>query len=175
MNTEEKLLGMVAIIEHLQEETKNIQKTTRESVELHLNSIKDEIRDIAKQTIEQEIKSTVKKLQDTIDASVYAAEHLKRTNWICWGGIILGSIVIFSVIYLSITYIFKNRMIELDDIASQIEIEQKTLNMLRSKTWSIGLEEWGDSRGIILPEGVNILKTGKVKDGRKAIEISRQK
>lgn len=175
MNTEEKLLGMVAIIEHLQEETKSIQKNTKEAIDIHLNSIKNEISKTAKQTIEQETRDTVKKMQDSIDASVYAANYLRRTNLICWVGIIFGSIIIFSIIYSSVSYIFKNRMIELSNITSQIEIEQEKLDMLRSKTWSIELKEWGDSRAIILPEGVNILRTGKVEDGRKAIEISRQK
>lgn len=49
--------------------------------------------------------------------------------------------------------------------------EQKTLQELVGKTWRLELVKWDDERGIILPKGVKIVRSGPIKDGREAIVI----
>jgi hypothetical protein len=50
--------------------------------------------------------------------------------------------------------------------------ERKTLQDLEKKTWRIELVDYGkEGRGIILPKGVKIDRTGNIPDGRIAVVI----
>lgn len=57
-----------------------------------------------------------------------------------------------------------------DSLRGEIaEMEQAA--ELEGKTWRLKLAHWEDERGIILPRGVKVDRTGPLKDGREAIVI----
>jgi hypothetical protein len=68
--------------------------------------------------------------------------------------------------------LLKGRGADLDELKVKVAQERGTLDELWSKTWGLELVKYDDgSRGIILPKGVRIDRTGDVKDGRAAVVI----
>lgn len=61
---------------------------------------------------------------------------------------------------------------EAADLKAAIRAEQATLAELQGKTWGLELVDYGkEGRGIILPKGVKVDRTGAVQDGRIGIVI----
>lgn len=53
-----------------------------------------------------------------------------------------------------------------------IHAEEAMLTELQSQTWGLELVSYGDgTRGILLPKGTKIDRTGTIKDGREAVVI----
>lgn len=66
----------------------------------------------------------------------------------------------------------KSRINELAELKAAIVVEQRILGELQGKTWGLELVTYGDgTRGIVLPRGVKVDRTGAVQDGRTAIVI----
>ena len=58
-----------------------------------------------------------------------------------------------------------------DALRGEIAEMEQAAAELEGKTWRLKLAHWEDERGIILPRGVKVDRTGPLKDGREAIVI----
>lgn len=58
-----------------------------------------------------------------------------------------------------------------DTLRAEITEMEQTAAGLTGKTWGLTLMQWDNERGIILPRGVKVDRTGPLKDGREAIVI----
>lgn len=82
------------------------------------------------------------------------------------------ALVIGGVGFAVMGFIGKSKLAELNELKAAIQTEQAILDELQSKTWKLDLVRYEDgSRGIILPKGVKIERTGAIPDGRNGIVI----
>lgn len=82
------------------------------------------------------------------------------------------AMVVIGAAYVAGNLLVKSRVDELAELKTQIEAERDTLAELRSKAWGLELVKYDDgSRGIILPKGVKVDRTGAVQDGRIGVVI----
>lgn len=64
---------------------------------------------------------------------------------------------------------------EAAELRGSIRREEATLAALRSKTWGLELVNYDDgTRGIILPKGVKVDRTGAIPDGRTGVVLRTQ-
>ncbi|WP_218064793.1 hypothetical protein [Desulfolutivibrio sulfoxidireducens] len=86
--------------------------------------------------------------------------------------LLAAGVVLIGALYFVAKMLFDSRVTELAELKAAIRAKEATLAELRSKTWGLELVNYGDgTRGILLPRGVKLDRTGSVKDGREAIVI----
>ena len=97
---------------------------------------------------------------------------LKRTGLFQGFFLVAIAIVIAGAGFAAMSFIAKSKATELDELRAAIRAEQSTFDELQGKTWGLELVKYQDgTRGIILPKGVKVDRTGTIKDGREAVVI----
>lgn len=157
---------------------KNMRRSVQEALR---GDFRGEIREILKQELKgaseglQELSAGVNGAVSYQADLAYATEkNIRGATWrhalvLCLvGGLIAGGLWMFQDF--AIEQAKKERAALKQEIAALEELAKK----LKAKTWNLQLVEWDDGeRGIILPRGVRVKRTGQVEDGRDAIVITK--
>ena len=104
-----------------------------------------------------------------------SGSELRRTG-LMQGLFLVGvAIVAFGLGYLILEHFYTPyKKAELRELNAQITEVQGTLATLESKTWNLELVNYSNgTRGIVLPKGMRIERTTKVKDGREIVLITK--
>lgn len=97
---------------------------------------------------------------------------MRRTGFLQGAFLLAVALVIIGTTYAVGSFLVKSRVDELAELKVQVTAERATLDELRSKTWGLELVNYGDgTRGIILPKGVKVDRTGSMPDGRAAVVV----
>lgn len=157
---------------------KNMRRSVQEALR---GDFRGEIREILKQELKgaseglQELSEGVKEAVNSQVSLAYDTEReLRGSRWwhtlfiLLVGGLVAGGLWMFQDF--AIEQAKKERAALKQEIAALEEQAKK----LKAKTWNLQLVEWDDGeRGIILPRGVRVKRTGQVEDGRDAIVITK--
>ena len=117
------------------------------------------------------------KAQETFSGLTLAVEQAQkkiRSTGLQMALIILGISVLVCGLTLKI-FLWSTESLkkEREALKVAIQAEEVTLGELQSKTWKLELVNDSDGiRGIILPKGVQFVRSGKLKDGREAVIIA---
>lgn len=117
------------------------------------------------------------KAQETFSGLTLAVEQAQkkiRSTGLQMALIMLGISVLVCGLTLKI-FLWSTESLkkEREALKVAIQAEEATLAELRSKTWGLELVNYRDGgRGIILPKGVQFVRSGKLKDGREAVIIA---
>lgn len=130
------------------------------------------LRDMMRPAV-SEAKELVKSLKAAATEAQASAKTLQRTS-IIQGVFLLGAGLAVGLIGWAATgYLVKNRAQELERLDAAIAKERAVLANLQSETWRLELVEYQDgTRGIILPKGIKVDRTGTVQDGQVGIVIT---
>lgn len=120
------------------------------------------------------LTATAASLQEAAAEGRASAKAIRRT------GLLLGVFLLSTaVIIIGLTQsVFAPALVRsyADDLAgvkAELATERAALAKLRSETWRLELVEYQDgTRGILLPKGVKVDRTGPLKDGRVGIVIT---
>lgn len=178
MNTEEKFYALMIQAEDIQQHAISLQSAAQDAVKTLPEAIREAVRSETKEIITEAAKNAS---WGILEASREArgAVVVIRKAWLrqCAYLIALG-VLVSAVAVVSIWWGTSSLRIEAEELRSTIAAlrrnvteEQKTYQELSGSTWNIKFAKWGDERGIILPKGVKVVRTGEIKDGREAIVI----
>lgn len=172
MNAEDKIFGLIAQAEDIQKHAVALQRAAQEAIKTLPEASRGAVRDAAKEFIVQGAETASRGLLDASSEAKAAASSLRRT-WPLHGVFLLvAGVVTLGALYFAGNMLFNSRVTELAELKAAIRTEEATLAELRGKTWGLELVNYGDgTRGILLPKGVKVDRTGAVQDGRAAVVI----
>lgn len=180
-NTDERLFALMAHAEDLQrvgqkvlENTNNAAKRLEtEAAGAVLSAVRSGI-DKTLQETKTGLTGAAEGLKGVSEGAKDAGEYLRRTGVLLGVFLLAVAIVIAGGLFGVMHLVGKSRLQELAELKAAIRTEQATLAELESKTWGLELVNYGDgTRGIILPKGVKVDRTGGLTDksGRIGIVI----
>jgi len=177
--TENDLFTLMAHAEDLQRVTKiHSDDVSRAAKHLEQNAAKT-ITAAIQAGIDQTLADTKKELQEATTGLVGAsseakatAAYLRRTG-VFQAVFLLGAGLVLAAGFYGFTvYLGGSKLDELNELRAAIRTEEATLADLQSKTWGLELVNYKDgTKGIILPKGAKVDRTGAIPDGREAIVI----
>jgi len=171
MTYEDKLFALIAHAEEIQTAARNFETAAGTVLSGLQEVFKDVVRDEARTIITNATKRASEGLQEA-SREVQTATKLLRRTWVVGLGSLAVVTLVLILAFIGSNALLKGRGADLDELKVKVAQERATLDELRSKTWSLELMKYDDgSRGIILPKGVRIDRTGDVKDGRAAVVI----
>lgn len=178
IDIETAIFGLMGQAKELQEQSIASQNELRNAARYLPEALKSEIRREMNNSLGDEAKTALRALQAATEAAKENSAAMKSTTqkaWLVHIAALIGAAVVVGMVGYAVTGItLKNRLAELDELKSQIVAEKSTLVQLQSETWKLELVKYQDgSRGIILPKGVTVDRTGALTDksGRIGIVI----
>lgn len=159
MKDEDKIYGLMAQAEELQEQTKNFISQAQ--------TVLDELSSAAKKPVERatkELNKSIKKVEDDFSST--------GMKFILVIGISI--LFIFLTCVFSFKYLLNGYMNDLEEIKYNIKNHQETLEQIQSETWGIKLIKYNDgSSGIVLPKTMQFNRAGKDNKGQWHIIIEK--
>jgi len=172
METEDKIYGLIAHAEDAQNSLRAFQAAAQDAIKTLPEASRGAVRDAAREFIVQGAETASRGLLDASSEAKAAASALRRTGFMQGVFLLAVALVVIGALYVVGGMLFDSRVAELAELKATIRAEEATLAELRSKTWELELVNYGDgTRGIILPRGTQVDRTGAVKDGRFAVVI----
>lgn len=159
----------------LAEENTKLAKTTLETLPRELTAtLAPVLEDVSKSVADA--KTAFVALPDVVQEAEQRMRSASLKGALVGAGVCLAVSLIFGVVF----YLWHSGMQEertalteeLKSLKASIQAEEATLANLQEKTWGIELVEENDKRGIVLPDGVKIVSSGKNQEGRDIIVIS---
>ena len=177
--TDERIFALMAHAEDLQRiANKVLENTAAASRRLETesaNAVLSAIRGGMDRTLKETktgIEEAARGLKE-VAGEAQAASTVLRSTGLMQGVFLLAvALVIGGIGFAVMGFIGKSRIAELAELKAAIQGERATLSELQAETWGLTLVHYDDgTRGIILPIGVKVERTGALKDGRGAIII----
>ena len=187
-----KVYGLMAQAEDIQKaavellrDSHKAQLTLENVSKNALGAIRAGVRDEVGEILKQELRGASEGLlglsegvREAVSSQVSLAHSTEQTirgaTWrfslvLCIiGGLVAGGLWMFQ------DFVLDKAKKEHAALKQEIAALEEQAKKLKAKTWNLQLVEWDDGeRGIILPKGVRVKRTGQqVKDGREAIVIT---
>ncbi len=172
MQDENKIFGLIAQAEDIQKHAVALQRAAQDAIKTLPDASRAAVRDAAKEFITEGAEKASRGLLDASNEAKATSAALRRTGLMQGVFLLAVAMVVIGAAYVAGNLLVKSRVDELAELKTQIEAERDTLAELRSKTWGLELVKYDDgSRGIILPKGVKVDRTGAVQDGRIGVVI----
>ena len=172
MQDENKIFGLIAQAEDIQKHAVALQRAAQDAIKTLPDASRAAVRDAAKEFITEGAEKASRGLLDASNEAKATSAALRRTGLMQGVFLLAVAMVVIGAAYVAGNLLVKSRVDELAELKTQIEAERDTLAELRSKAWGLELVKYDDgSRGIILPKGVKVDRTGAVQDGRIGVVI----
>jgi len=172
MQNEDKIFGLIAQAEDIQKHAIALQRVAQDAVKTLPEASRSAVRDAAREFIIEGAEKASKGLLDASSEAKATSEALRRTGLMQGAFLLLVALVAIGAVYFAGSLLFKSRLEELAELKIQLAQARAALDELQSKTWGLELVNYGDgTRGILLPKGVKVDRTGNVPDGRAAVVI----
>lgn len=177
--TEERLFTLMAHAEDLQRVAQSSLHEVGKAVQRMETGTGNAILSVVRTGIDSTLQETktgltgaATGLKEASDEAKGTGEYLRRTGVLLGVFLLAVAVVIAGGVFGVMHLVGKSRMNELDELKAAIQTEQATLAELQTKTWGLELVQYKDgTRGIILPKGIKIDRTGAMLDGRAAVVI----
>lgn len=120
------------------------------------------------------LKDSAIGLQEAAAEGRATAKALRRTGLLLGAFVLAIAVIIIGLIHSVIApALVRSYAGDLAGVKDELAAERAALAKLQSETWRLELVNYQDgTRGIILPKGVKVDRTGPVKDGRIGILIT---
>ena len=172
MNEEDKIFGLIAQAEDIQQHAVALQRVAQDAVKTLPDAARGAVRDATREFIVQGAETASRGLLDASSEAKATASYLRHTGLMQGIFLLAVALVIIGAAYAAGQWIFNSRISELAELKAQVRAERAILGELQSKTWGLELVSYGDgTRGIILPRGTKVDRTGAIPDGRIGIVI----
>jgi len=172
MNAEDKVFGLIAQAEDIQQHAVALQRAAQDAIKTLPEASRGAVRDAAREFIVQGAETASRGLLEASSEAKAAASALRRTGLMQGIFLLAVTLVVIGAAYVTGALLVKSRVDELAELKAAIRAEEATLAELRSKTWGLELVNYDDgNRGIILPKGSRVDRSGAVADGRIGVVI----
>lgn len=172
MREDEKIYGLIAQAEDIQRHAKALQESAEDTVRRLPEATRAAIRGSADEVLTETAKKATESLVRASEGAKLAGAVLRRTVFLQGVFLLAVALVCAGGGYAALGYVYRGRLAELAEVKAQVRAEKATLAELQRETWGLELVTYGDgTRGIILPRGTKIDRTGAVQDGRTGIVI----
>jgi hypothetical protein len=169
---EETAFTALAVMEEAAKVTKEIQRSAEDALTRLPEAARRTFETVARETFAETAQKASEGLLEASSEAKASASALRRTGLMQGVFLLAVGVVIIGALYFVAQMLFDSRVTELAELKAAIRAEEGTLAELRSKTWGLELVNYGDgTRGILLPKGIKIDRTGAMQDGRAAIVI----
>lgn len=176
--TEERLFALMTHAEDLQRVAQSSLQEVGKAIQRMETGTGNAILGVIRAGIDETMQETktgltgaATELKEVSEEAKSTGEYMRRTGVILGLFLLTVAIVLAGGVFGVMHLVGKSRMNELAELKAAIRAEQSTLAELQSKTWGLELVQYQDGRGIILPKGIKIDRTGTVPDGRSAVVI----
>ena len=171
MTDEDKLFALIAQAEEIQTAARNFETAAETALSGLQGVFRDTVKGEVRTIVTDATKGASEGLQDASRMVQASAKLLRRTWTIGLGSLVIVALALMLA-FVGSNALPKSRGADLDELKAQVAQKRSTLDELQSKTWGLELVKYNDgSRGIILPKGVQIDRTGDMKDGRTVVVI----
>lgn len=172
MQDENKIFGLMAQAEDIQKHAIALQRAAQDAVKTLPDASREAVRDAAKEFIADAAENASRSLLEASNEAKATSAVLRRTGLLQGVFLLTVALVVIGAAYAAGGWLVRSRVDELAELKALVRAERATLDELRSKTWRLELVSYGDgTRGILLPIGVKVDRTGTVNDGREAVVI----
>ena len=172
MQDEDKLYGLIAQAEDIQKHAVALQRVAQEAVRGLPEATRAAVVGEAREIITRATENASTALLGACNEAKVSSAALRRTGLMQAVFLLAVALVICGAGVAAGNFQLKSRVSELAELKAAIRAEEATFSELRSKTWGLELVNYGDgTRGIVLPKGVKVERTGTVQDGRFGIVI----
>lgn len=176
-NTEERLFTLMAHAEDLQRVGQKVLENTNAAAKRLETEAAGAVLSAVRAGIDETLQDTktgltgaAEGLKGASEEAKDAGEYLRRTGFFLGVFLLAVAIVIAGGLFGVMHLVGKSRLQDLAELKAAIQREQATLAELESKTWRLELVQYKDgTKGIILPKGAKLDRTGEVPDGRTGI------
>lgn len=157
--------------ETLKNTNRAISRMEQKSAEAILNAVQSCLNENLQET-KTSLKEATLRLVEVSKSARETSVFLKRTGLMQGSFLVMLTLALIGIGFGLMQFLGQSKLQELAEVKALIQTEQANLNELKSKNWGLELRQNGDERAVILPKGVKILRSGKIKDGREAIVIN---
>jgi len=172
MQDDDKLYGLIAQAEDIQKHAVALQRATQEAVKGLPEGYREAVRGAAREILTEAAENASMALLSACNEAKASSAALRRTGLMQGVFLLAVALVLAGAIFAGMNWLILGRIDELAELKTTITAEQSKLAELQSKTWGLELVNYGDgTRGIILPKGIKVERTGAVPDGRTGIVI----
>ena len=172
MLEDEKIYGLIAQAEDIQRHAQALQHSAEDAVRRLPEATRGAIRGAADEILAESTKKATESLIRASEGASMAGAILRRTAVLQGVFLLAVALVVAGAGYFALGYVYRERLADLAEVKAQVNAERATFAELQRKTWRLELVKYDDgTRGIILPKGTKIDRTGTVPDGRSAIVI----
>ena len=169
---DDKIFCLMAQAEDIQAHAVKLQAATEDALTRLPEAARRTFEAVARETFAETAQKASEGLLEASSEAKASASALRRTGLMQGVFLLAAGVVIIGALYFVAKMLFDSRITELAELKAAIRAEEGTLAELRSKTWGLELVNYGDgTRGILLPRGVKVDRSGAMKDGREAIVI----
>jgi hypothetical protein len=167
-----KIFGLMAQAEDIQAHAVKLQAATEDALTRLPEAARRTFETVARETFAETAQKASEGLMEASRGARDASVTLRSTGVLVAVFLLGVAIVIGGAGWGVGSYLVSSRKEELADLRQQIAAEKSTLEALQEKSWRLELVNYDDgTRGILLPRGVHVERTGLVKGGREAIVI----
>jgi len=169
---EQTAFTALAVMEEAAKVTKEIQRSAEDALQRLPEAARSSIEGVAREILVEATQEASRGLLEASRETAAASAALIRSGAINAIYLLGVALVIVAIVYFGAKLFISNQFKEIASLRQQVAEEESTLKALKSKSWNLELETYNDGRGIILPKGVNVEKSGSLKDGRQIILIT---
>ena len=173
MQDDDKLYGLIAQAEDIQKHAVTLQRATQEAVKGLPEGYREAVKGAAREILTEAAENASMALLSACNVAKASSAALRRTGLMQGVFLLAVALVLAGAIFAGMNWLISGRISELAELKAAITTEQARFDELQSKTWGLELVNYGDgTRGIILPKGIKVDRTGTVeKTGQAAIVI----
>lgn len=171
----DQIYGLMAQAEEIQTHAVKVQAAAQEALTRLPEATRDAVREAVKEIFTDKAAQACRGLSEAASDATDAAAKMTRVSTLQAVFLVIAALLIFGLAFGSLVYLSNSRLEELAALKAAVQAEQEKLAEITGKTWGLELTIYSDgTRGIILPKGMTVEKSGPIKGGREAILIKKQ-
>jgi len=169
---EQTAFTALAVMEEAAKVTKEIQHSAEDALQRLPEAARSSIEGVAREIIVKAVQEASRGLLEASGGARAASASLIRSGAINAIYLLGVALVIGAIAFFGANLFISHQLEEIATLRQQVAEEESNLKALKSKSWNLELKTYNDGRGIILPKGVKVEKSGSLKDGRSIILIT---
>ena len=169
---EQAAFTALAVMEEAAKVTKEIQRSAEDALQRLPDAARSSIEGVAREILVEATQEASRGLLEASRETAAASAALIRSGAINAIYLLGVALVIGAIAFFGANLFISHKLEEIATLRQQVAEEESNLKTIKSKSWNLELKTYNDGRGIILPKGVKVEKSGPLNDGRVVIFIT---
>lgn len=169
---EQAAFTALAVMEEAAKVTKEIQRSAEDALQRLPEAARSSIEGVAREILVEAVQEASRGLLEASGGARAASAALIRSGAINAIYLLGVALALGVIVFVGSDLFISHQLKEIATLRQQVANEESTLETLKSKSWDLKLQTYSDGRGIVLPKGVKIEKSGQINDGRWVILLT---